>query len=218
MRKIFDGAFFDFDGTIADTGEGIFECAQYALSHLGFAPATPEQLRAFIGPPIFDSFKSITGADDETCVQLSHAYRTHYREGGILKFRVYDGIPELFDELKANGVKLAVVSSKPERFILRILDHLGKREIMDYVSCPTDDDHPESKTQLIERACKNLELPKSSAVMIGDRKFDILGAAGAGIRSIGAAYGYGSEEELSGSGADYIAFSAAEIRNLLLSE
>lgn len=211
----FKAAFFDFDGTIADTGEGIFDCAQFALKTMGYPPATPEQLRAFIGPPIFDSFKSISGGSDEICNGLSRLYRQHYSEGGILLFRIYDGIIELFREIKESGMQLAIVSSKPERFIKRIVAHIGSEDLFDYIACPVDDNHPETKSELMERACRNLSVERSKAVMVGDRRFDTEGAKKSGIRSIGVLYGYGSRDELISSGADYLAKNADEIRNII---
>ena len=56
---------FDFDGTVADTGRGIFSSIQYAVECLGFEPLDGETLRRFIGPPIYDSFKRELGLDDE---------------------------------------------------------------------------------------------------------------------------------------------------------
>ncbi len=217
MKRNFDAAFFDFDGTIADTGEGIFNSAQYALTSLGYPPATEAQLIAFIGPPIFDSFKDITHCDDEASEELSKAYRKRYSEEGILQFRIYDGMLELFKELKENGTKIAVVSSKPEHFVIRILNHMGIYGDMDYISCPKDDAHPENKTRLIERACLNLGTDKSKTVMIGDRRFDMKGAANAGVRSIGALHGYGTAEELLSSGAEFLAKDVPEMRKILLS-
>lgn len=214
----FEAAFFDFDGTIADTGEGIFDCAQFALKSMGYPPATPEQLRAFIGPPIFDSFKSISGGSDEICNELSRLYRLHYSEGGILLFRVYDGIIELFREIKKNGMKLAIVSSKPERFVKRIVAHLGEDELFDYIACPVDDNHPETKCELMDRACRNLYLEKGKTVMVGDRCFDMEGAKKSGLESIGVTYGYGSREELISSGAVNLAKNAEEISRILFAE
>lgn len=218
MQKIFEGAFFDFDGTIADTGEGIFESAQLALREMGYLPATPEQLRAFIGPPIFDSFKAISGGSDEICTELSRLYRLHYSDGGILLFRIYDGILELFREIKKSGMKLAIVSSKPERFIKRIVSHIGEEELFDYISCPLDDNHPEAKSELMNRACRSLKLEKSEVVMVGDRRFDMEGAKSSGIKSIGVLFGYGSRDELISSGATQLAENAEEIKNILFSK
>lgn len=218
MQKNFEGAFFDFDGTIADTGEGIFESAQFALKAMNYPPATPEQLKAFIGPPIFDSFKSISGGNDEICNELSRLYRLHYSDGGILLFQLYDGIIELFREIKKSEMKLAIVSSKPERFIKRIVSHIGEEELFDYISCPLDDNHPETKSELMERACRNLKLEKSKVIMVGDRRFDMEGAEKSGIKSIGVLYGYGSREELASSGAVYFAENAEEIKNILFSK
>ena len=59
MKNKFDAVFFDFDGTFADTGKGIFECLDYACEALGKPQLTDETRKKFIGPPLFDSFVNI---------------------------------------------------------------------------------------------------------------------------------------------------------------
>ncbi len=215
MNKNYDAVLFDFDGTFADTGEGIFESVQYAVKALGFEPLSDETLRRFIGPPIFDSFKRelpIDGARAEFAVMK---YREAYADSGILRFKIYDGILGLLEELKNSGIKIGIASAKPQKFIIRIVAHLGLEDVFDYISAPADDKADQNKTNLILRAAEALKAEKSRVLMIGDRHFDINGANGAGVDSIGVTFGYGSEQELCEAGATFIAHDVAEVRKII---
>lgn len=215
MKKNYDAVLFDFDGTFADTGEGIFESVQYAVKALGFRPLTDETLKRFIGPPIFDSFRRELGIDDARADFAVTKYREAYADSGILKFRIYDGILDLLRELKDNGIKIGIASAKPQKFIIRIVAHLGLEDYFDYISAPADDKADQSKVRLILKAAEALKAEKSRVLMVGDRHFDINGANGAGVSSIGVTFGYGSEEELRSAGATFIAHNAAEVRDII---
>lgn len=217
MKANYDAVFFDFDGTIADTGEGIFASVNYAVEQMGFSPLSEEMLRTFIGPPVFDSFKRMLNVDDGKAAQAVQKYREYYSEKGIFKLRVYDGIDKLFADIKNSGIKLAVASSKPENFIKRIIEHLGFDNLIDFVAAPESDKAPESKVALVEKAVNHFGIEKSRALMIGDRYFDINGAKGAGVKSVGVTFGYGSRNELTEAGADYIADSTEELRKIIFS-
>lgn len=217
MKANFDAVFFDFDGTVADTGEGIFASVNYAVESLGYEPLSDEMLRTFIGPPVFESFRRMLGADDETAALAVKKYREYYAEKGIFNLRVYDGITELFDEIKKSGIKLAIASSKPENFVKRIIDRLDLSGIIDFVSAPESDKAPESKVALVEKAIAHFGVDKSRALMVGDRFFDVDGAKGAGIECVGVTFGYGSKDELKKAGADYLADSAEDIRRIIFS-
>lgn len=215
MKKNYDAVLFDFDGTFADTGEGIFESVQHAVEALGFRPLTDETLKRFIGPPIFDSFRRELGIDDARADFAVTKYREAYAESGILKFRIYDGILDLLRELKDNGIKIGIASAKPQKFIIRIVAHLGLEDYFDYISAPADDKADQSKVRLITKAAEALKAEKSRVLMVGDRHFDINGANGAGVSSVGVTFGYGSEEELRSAGATFIARNVAEVRDVI---
>ncbi len=217
MNYKYDAVFFDFDGTIADTGEGIFYSVKYAIEETGFPPLPDERLRTFIGPPVFESFKRELPMSDEQATKAVEKYRERYSESGIYKLRVYDGIEELIKELKNSGIKVAIASSKPEKFVMRLTDYLNISHLIDFIAAPESDKAPEGKTVLVERALKHFGVEKSRALMIGDRYFDIDGANGAGIESIGVTFGYGSREELEKAGSTYLADNAEEIRKIIFS-
>lgn len=205
---------FDFDGTFADTGRGVFAGVAYAVEKLGFEPLTQAALRTFIGPPLTDSFMAHLSLDESQAAHAIDIFKEYYSSEGVYKFDVYEGIMPLIKDLKACGVKVAIASTKPEVFIRNILDSLEFTDCFDFISAPVSEERVE-KSDLMLAALAATGSSKESAVMVGDRRFDIEGAIAAGLESIGVTYGYGSEEELKKSGATHIAGSADEIRNLL---
>ena len=215
MNSEFSAVLFDFDGTIADTGRGIFTSIQYAVKQLGFEPLDNATLRRFIGPPIYDSFKRELGLNDEKSDFAVKKYREKYAESGIYELDLYDGILPLMKSLKENGIKIGIASSKPQNFIIRLVDYLEIGDMIDFISAPSADDTPQSKASLINNAAEALNISKDKILMVGDRYFDIDGANGAGVRSVGVTFGYGSEEELKKSGATYIAGCAEEIADII---
>lgn len=217
MNSKFEAVFFDFDGTIADTGEGIFSSVRYAIKESGFDPVSEESIRTFIGPPIFDSFKRELDMNDEQCAFAVQKYREEYSRNGIFRFKLYPGIEELIRELKSNGIKVAIASSKPENFVKKIVEYLKFDELIDFISAPNSDKANAGKTILVKNAVAYFGIEKNKAIMIGDRYFDIDGANGAGVESIGVTFGYGSEEELKNAGATYITSNTAEIRKIIFS-
>ena len=110
----FDAVLFDFDGTVADTGKGIFGGVYHTLAHMGLEPPPEEKLRYFIGPPLHDSFQTVFGFDAETSDAAVKKYREYYREKGMFELTFYDGMEELLVRLRVSGVKTGIASAKPE--------------------------------------------------------------------------------------------------------
>ncbi len=215
MKSKYDAVLFDFDGTIADTGRGLFSSIQYAVECLGHEPLDSKTLRRFIGPPVYDSFKRELNLNEEESDFAVKKYREKYSESGIYDLDVYDGIIPLIKKLRENGIKIGIASSKPQNFLIRIVDFLKIAELIDFISAPSADDTPQSKTSLINNSAEALNISKDKILMVGDRYFDIDGANGAGVESVGVTFGYGSEEELKKSGATFIAGCADEIADII---
>ena len=216
MGRKFDFVLFDFDGTVADTARGITRCALEALRFYGYDEPDKERLRLFIGPPLADSFMNLYGADEDLARKMVDKYREHYSAGGMFECDFYPGVPQLLDELKKAGCKMAIASSKPGKFIAEILKNLGAAEYFSFISAPEIGHINPTKAELITAAMQVLGAEKENTVMVGDRLFDIEGAKQVGIKSVGAVYGFGSEEELEQYGADMLAFNAGQIKELIL--
>ena len=219
MNNKYDAVLFDFDGTVADTGKGIFNGVYHVLDSMGIDPPEPEKLRYFIGPPLHESFRIVFGFNEEECKAAVATYREYYSAKGIFELTMYDGRKELFRKLKARGIKLGISSSKPEIFLLRIVDKFGLSELFDTVKGSDIDYIHSDKSLIIRRATEAMNLPGSAKVlMVGDRCFDINGAKKAGVDSAGVLFGYGSREEFEEAGADYIVAKADELFGIITGE
>ena len=174
--------FFDLDGTLTDSADGIVNSVRYALEKQGIVPPAREQLLPFVGPPLLDSFHKYYGMDREQGMQAIEAYREYFTDRGWKENSVYEGIPEV---------------SKPEPFAKRIAEHFGLAGYFDRIAGATLDERITGKGQVIQMLLEELaDIPVSQIVMVGDREHDVLGAKEHGIACVGVLYGYGSRAEL----------------------
>lgn len=212
-RKI---VLFDFDGTVAESGRGIANCARYALEEMGRPDPGMETLLKFVGPPLYVAFQELCGLSDGEADLAVKLYRKRYSEIGLFEAEIYPGITPLLKALKAQGAYVAVASSKPTHFLVRIIDHFGLTDCFDAVVGADPSSHRAEKTEQILRA-----LPEGADIqdawMVGDRCFDVDSAHALGMRAVGAAYGYGTVEELKACGAEKICETVAQLQEFLLS-
>jgi phosphoglycolate phosphatase len=146
-------------------------------------------------------------------------YRERFSTVGIFENRVYDGIPQLLADLKQAGYRLAVATSKPEVYTLRILEHFALLDAFEVVAGCSLEREGETKADMIRLAMQRLGLSvqeTASVLMIGDRKHDVLGAQECGIACAGVAYGYAPAGELVRYGADPILAQVSDLRSFLL--
>lgn len=206
---------FDFDGTVFDTGEGITKSAAYALKKQGIE-ADPAELGFFVGPPLFDSFKNHFGMTDAQAEQAVYDYRERYKPIGLYECSVYDGIAELLKTLGGMGCRLAIATSKPLFMAETLLKRGGLYELFDVCCGAEEAVHTKSKAETVAEAMMKLGAEnRSEVIMVGDTKFDIIGAHENGIAAIGVSYGYGSVEELKTANADHIVDAPAEIAEIV---
>ena len=195
---------FDLDGTLTDSTEGILKCLVNAIEQMGFE--VPEDTNKFLGPPIRQSFAEFCGMNEEQTAQAVKIFRERYSKVGLFENRVYDGIPEMLERLKNGGKRLMVATSKPQVYAIRIFDRFGLSQYFEFVGGAELDGSRDYKDEVIEYVLAQTGITdRSSVLMIGDRRQDVLGAHKTGIKCMGILWGYGSTEELTEAGADYIA-------------
>jgi len=201
---------FDLDGTIVDSSQGIFASINYALRKLDREILPLEILKTFVGPPLKESFLRI-GLDDQEADLAVTYYRELYKKEAVYQVEVYDGIEEVLAELsKTKNVFLA--TSKPEFFAKIILEHLDFTTYFKGIYGANLEGTRTAKKDVIRYALASENIIDSTtAIMIGDRKHDILGALDNEIESIGVLYGFGSQNELMDAGAAYIVATASEL-------
>ena len=204
---------FDLDGTLTDSGEGIINCAILALEHFGLPIPEREEMRSFVGPPLHESFIRHGVPADKTDEAI-RVYRSRYVPIGAYENTPYPGIRELLEELKAKGHTLYVATSKPEEMSVKILEHFDLAKYFDRICGASLDTSRSSKEDVIAYLL-SLSGRAESIVMVGDTKFDILGAKAHGIPAIGVSWGYGKTKEMADAGAKAIANTMSELLTLL---
>lgn len=212
-----DYILIDLDGTITNPKEGITKSVQYALSAMNIHIDDLDSLTKHIGPPLRDGFMEFYGFNEEEAEMAVKKYREYYGERGIHENELYDGMETLLTKLKQAGKYLIVATSKPEELAVKVLKSFHLEHYFDDICGATFDDSRASKDAVIKYALeKNSITNMDRVVMIGDRKYDVLGAKEFGIFSIGVLYGFGSEEELKQAGADRIAASVEEVYDVVI--
>lgn len=204
---------FDLDGTLTDSGEGIINCAILALQHFGLPIPSREEMRVFVGPPLQESFIR-HGVPADRAEEAVRIYRSRYIPIGKFENTPYPGIREMLEALKADGHKLYVATSKPEAMSIEILEHFDLARYFDQICGATMDFSRSSKEAVIAYLLEQ-NGRSDNTVMVGDTKFDILGAASHGIPAIGVAWGYGETADMEAAGAAAIAHSPEELLELL---
>lgn len=221
MRKKY--ILLDLDGTLTDSSEGITKSVQYALEKMGITENDMAVLKRYIGPPLNESFTRFHGLSDEDSLKAVAYYRERYADTGLYENKLFDGIKEFLAGLKKEGYIVALATCKPEIYVPTILKHFDIEQYFDVaVGSELEGGKRRHKDDVIEEVIsliiKLKDIPatdiydvKADAIMIGDRKDDVLGAKDAGIESIGLRYGFAEADELENAGADYILENVEDI-------
>jgi phosphoglycolate phosphatase len=195
--------YFDLDGTLTDPKTGITRSIQYALSELS-RPVPPEdELIWCIGPPLRASFQTLIGRDDLTEAAI-FAYRKRFADIGLYENSVYPGIENVLATLRQADHRLFVATSKPHIYAERIISHFNMADYFERVFGSELDGVRSDKSELLNYARKEARDDSASAVMIGDRSHDMIGARNNRMTAIGVLYGYGNKEELIKAGAHHV--------------
>ena len=204
---------FDLDGTLTDSGEGIINCAILALEHFGLPIPDRQTLRVFVGPPLHETFIRF-GVPADKADEAVAVYRSRYVPVGMFENAPYEGIRELLATLKEQGHTLYVATSKPEWMAEEILKKFELDGYFDRICGATMDTSRSEKSQVIAYLL-GLTGSAENAIMVGDTKFDVLGAAAHNIPTVGVSWGYGTVEDMQKAGAVAIANTMQELLEYL---
>ena len=216
-HKFYKTVLFDLDGTISDPKLGVVNAIVYACQEWGITDYTKEEFLKFIGPPLHLSFKNRFNLSDADAANIVKLYRVYYEEKGKFENELYPGIKELLKILNDSGRRIAVATSKPTFFSEQIIEHFGISEYIKVLVGSNLDNTMTEKEDIVREALLQLGRPKKAeCVMIGDRKFDILGAKANEIDSISVLYGYGSQAEFDEYQPTYIIDTVDNLTRFLL--
>lgn len=205
---------FDFDGTVFDSAEGITKSVQYALGKMGIR-AELDELMCFAGPPLDEMFALRYGMSEDEAQTAVRFYRERYTPIGWEECTPFAGMHELMYRLRDRGAKIAVATSKPRRFAEQILEKYGMRDAFDLVCGSEFDGTRGQKWEVIEYALQSFGISPDETIMVGDRKYDVIGAEKCGVDCVGVRFGYAEPGELEAAGAVYVAEDADDLFDYL---
>lgn len=217
---MFDHIFFDFDGTIMDTSPGIYDSFDRVIAHYKLDYPRSEYDR-MIGPPLRESFGNILNLPESEIRNAIKVYRDYYSTEGMYNARLYDGVVELIENLRKSGKKIYTATSKPELFTRRILEKYELDHLFDFIGGSDLEERGRvEKKDVVEYVVNTRKLSdnKEKCILIGDRKYDVIGAHEAGIKCAGILWGFGSREEFESCGADFILETPSDVETFLLQE
>ena len=207
---------FDLDGTLFDSIVDIKDCMNRVLATFGLAPHTEEEYKKFVGNGIYNLAKRSVGEekDEKTVDEVYRKFLEEYSEHYMDKTRPYDGIFELVVNLKKKGIKLAVLSNKKQIYSENLCNKFFP-DLFNIVIGDRDGMQRKPSREPVMHILNYLDIAEENAFIIGDSNVDIITAKNSGISSIGCAWGFRGEEELKDAGADYIAYTAGDIEDIV---
>jgi pyrophosphatase PpaX len=210
-------ALFDFDGTLVDTTEMIYQGMRHAASTvLGRDDIPRETLLANVGQPLPRQMELI---DAEKAELLLEAYRHHHEENHDALIQEFPQVAQALSRLRPSGMKVAVVTSKRRVSVEMALKNFPDlRDVVDrFVTMEDTNEHKPHPEPL----WRGLELvggvPKAEAAYVGDSPFDVEAAKAAGLTSVAVSWGAFSEDRLREAEPDHLVPDIASAVDVLLS-
>ena len=195
--------FFDLDGTLVDSSEGIHNGFVQTFERLGLPVPSDKKIRTFMGPPLEVTFKeeiSEEGAD-----QAVKIYRDYYETKGQLEAHLYLS--------QDPNKKIYITTSKNEPTALEMCEYLGITEFFDGIYGAT----PAAfhKADVLQRAIAENNANKDQSVIVGDTKYDMIGGKTVGIKTLAVTWGFGTNETLLAENPDFVADTVQELWDIL---
>ena len=198
--------FFDLDGTLVDSSIGIHNAFSSTFKKLGVPCPDTKTIRSFMGPPLESSFE--TCLPKEKISEAVQTYRSYYKEKGIYEAQLFPQIVDLLEKLSSN-YPLYITTTKNTPTDQEMTKNLGINHFFEgiYGSSP----ETPHKADVIRHALKTHQLAPEQVIIIGDTKFDMIGAQETGLKKLAVTWGFGENADLLIYQPDFIAHDPLEV-------
>lgn len=216
---MYKACIFDLDGTLTDTLESLTFSVNETMKEIGFPAITREQCRQFVGngsKVLIE--KTLKAEGDDELIHFDEAFAAYGRifdDNCTYHVTPYDGVPELLRELKDRGLKLGVLSNKPDRQAVHVVKEIFGEGIFDEVRGQREGVPRKPDPAAVTAMAEAFGADASEILYIGDSEVD--GATGrrAGMDTILVSWGFRSRQVLEQAGPKWIVDSAEEILEII---
>ncbi|MED3661028.1 pyrophosphatase PpaX [Ureibacillus sp. FSL K6-8385] len=203
---------FDFDGTLLNTNELIIRTFMHVLNERFPGQYSPKDCIKFIGPSLKETFEQIAPNEADELIakyrQFNHAYHDLY-------VKEFDGVNETLEQLKREGHKLAIVSTKKKETIERGLKYMKAEHYFDFWIGLEDVKKVKPDPEPVLLALDRLKVPKEKTLMIGDNYHDILAGKNAGVKTAGVAWSIKGEHYLKQFNPDFMLHHMSDLLTIV---
>lgn len=208
--------FFDLDGTLLDSKQGIIGSLNYMFEKIGDGKKPEQELMRFVGPPLSDSLSQYYGYTEEKNVLAREYFEEDFLVNGIFNATPFEGVIPIIQELRQQGIKVYVATMKPDREAKICLQGQQMLELFDDIAGADLFQGGANRKELVIRKILDREaIDPQTAMMVGDRGSDIYAANVLGMVSMAAYYGYGERQELEKQAPQYGANSVQELKEII---
>jgi len=200
----FQAVLFDLDGTLLDTLDDLADSGNRTLRRYGFPTHDLDAYRYFIGdgaPMLVKRMLPESQRNDNMVSNVLAAYRDDYHRNWDVKTRPYEGVPEMLDELGQRGLKLTVLSNKPDDAtqlcVSKLLSNCSFEVVLGHREGTPHKPDPTAALRIAER----MDLNPSGFIYLGDTAVDMQTARAAGMFPVGVLWGFRTRTELEDAGA-----------------
>lgn len=204
---------FDFDGTLADTSEGIVKTVQTTLDTMGLPQQPAAQIKATIGLPLSETIRLGGRVPEERVEEGVSIYREKFFSVATGHIKLFPGVRETLLEMHDSGIRLAIATSRGSNSLGVILKAYGIDGIFDEMATSSDNYEPKPSPEMVLKLMERLGAGKDETLVVGDTTFDLLMGKGAGCRTCGVSYGNHDRATLASVSPDFIVDSFPEIKN-----
>jgi len=209
---------FDLDGTLIDTAPDFIRCLNQLRQQHGLEPLPPEQIRRSVSNGARAMVRVGFGLepDHQDYAGKHSAFLDLYEAGVAVETTLFEGIEELLQTLEARDIPWGIVTNKPARFAVPLIQALGLADRCAALVCPDHVAERKPHPEALFLACTQITADPARAIYVGDHERDIEAGRNAGMRTIAVRYGYIEEpESVDLWQADIIADTVSDLAKLL---
>ena len=201
---------FDLDGTVIDSSECIYKVYSSLFREMKIPMPDGRSRRRLIGPPVETTLSGYIKTDPSP---YGKRFREIYSTVDLKSTnRLYEGIPELLETLTEDGYRLFIATSKAENFAVKILTYLNVNDYFTAIYGSRYELDRTSKSRVLQAVIDDYGLNKEECILIGDTKFDYVGATEVGVRTGVVTYGFGEKEDFDEGKIAFFADTPYDVR------
>lgn len=210
---------FDLDGTLTDTLDSLEYSVNETMKAVGMNSITREQCRQYVGNGAKVLIEKALRASGDT--ELTHydeafsMYQKIFADNCTYKVKPYPGVTSLLADMRKSGIKLGVLSNKPDKQAIYVVEDIFGKDMFAGVHGQREGIPRKPDPAALQALAGELGAESSEVLYIGDSEVDVMTGKAAHMDMVAVSWGFRSRKELKEAGADRIADTADEILQII---